>query len=98
MQQHFHLPLTLAEVAAQAHLSPNYFSERFTHVAGVTFGRYPQALRLEFAGALLGAFGAACDRGLLRSWLPHPLAFRAYKHRYGRSPIHDRGRLVATPA
>lgn len=96
MQQHFRLHLTLAEVAAQAHLSPNYFSERFTRVAGVPFGRYLQALRLEFARSLLGAselpVTEVCYAAGYRT-LSH--FERAYKHRYGRSPSHDRGRTGA---
>ena len=35
VDRHFREPLTLADVAAQAHLSPNYFSERFRALTGM---------------------------------------------------------------
>ena len=55
INHHFRQPLTLEHVAAQACLSPNYFSGRFHKLTGVTFKQYIQNLRLRFAAGLLTA-------------------------------------------
>ncbi|MFD0961517.1 helix-turn-helix transcriptional regulator [Paenibacillus chungangensis] len=53
IQLHFRSRLTLEEVAAQAGLSPNYFSQRFRQFTGVPFQNYVQDTRLQFAQSLL---------------------------------------------
>ncbi len=49
IHHHFRESLTLRDVAAQAHLSPNYFSECFHRITGCSFQAYVQSLRLQFA-------------------------------------------------
>lgn len=96
VQQHFHRPLTLAEVAAQAHLSPNYFSERFRRVTGLPFGRYLQERRLEFARSLLGASDLPVTEVCYAAGYRTLSQFeRMYKRRYGRTPGQDRRRTGA---
>nr|WP_246211299.1 AraC family transcriptional regulator [Phytoactinopolyspora alkaliphila] len=87
VDQHFREPLTLAGVAAQAHLSPNYFSERFHETTGVSFQTYLQRRRLRFARSLL----AATNLGVTE--VCHAAGFnslshfgRSYRRRYGHSP------------
>ena len=53
IREHFNEDLTLAQVAAEAHLSPAYFSTVFRRSAGVTFTRFVQAVRIEQACRLL---------------------------------------------
>ncbi|MCU6712969.1 AraC family transcriptional regulator [Paenibacillus sp. J5C_2022] len=53
IQLHFRSRLTLDEVAAQAGLSPNYFSQRFRKFTGMPFQNYVQDTRLQFARSLL---------------------------------------------
>jgi AraC-like DNA-binding protein len=92
VQQHFRQHLTLAEVAAQAHMSPNYFSERFTRIAGMPYSRYLYGLRLEFARSLLGASELPVTEICFAAGYRTLSHFeRAYKQRYGRSPSQDRG-------
>ncbi|NED99428.1 helix-turn-helix transcriptional regulator [Phytoactinopolyspora halotolerans] len=91
IDQHFREPLTLAGVAAQAHLSPNYFSERFHQTTGVSFQTYLQHRRLRFARSLL----ASTNLGVTE--VCHAAGFnslshfgRAYRRRYGSPPSAGR--------
>jgi transcriptional regulator GlxA family with amidase domain len=92
VDRHFREPLTLAEVAAHAHLSPNYFSERFRHYTGTSFQTYLQECRLRFARSLLAS------TSLSVSEVCHAAGFnslshfgRAFRRRYGAPPSmrHD---------
>lgn len=53
IQHHFRQPLSLEDAARQAHLSTNYFSDRFHKSTGMSFQHYLQQLRLQFACSLL---------------------------------------------
>jgi AraC-like DNA-binding protein len=87
VDRHFRQPLTLADAAAQAHLSPNYFSERFRIHTGTSFQSYLQERRLRFARSLLAA------TSLTVTEVCHAAGFgslshfgRAYRRRYGAAP------------
>jgi AraC-like DNA-binding protein/mannose-6-phosphate isomerase-like protein (cupin superfamily) len=92
VDRHFRESLTLAEVAAVAHLSPNWFSERFRQHAGVSFQAYLQERRLRFARSLLAStslpVGEVCHAAGFGS-LSH--FGRAYRRRYGVAPSQGRG-------
>jgi AraC-like DNA-binding protein/quercetin dioxygenase-like cupin family protein len=99
VDHHFREPLTLADVAAQAHLSPNYFSERFRDFTGTSFQAYLQQRRLRFARSLL----AATDLGVTEAC--HAAGFnsvshfgRAYRRRYGQAPSAYRAGQAAAAA
>ena len=53
LHHRFRQPVSLADAAAHAHLSPNYFSGRFRALTGIPFVQYRQELRLQFARSLL---------------------------------------------
>jgi AraC-like DNA-binding protein/mannose-6-phosphate isomerase-like protein (cupin superfamily) len=53
LHHRFRQPVSLADAAAHAHLSPNYFSGRFRALTGMSFVRYRQELRLQFARSLI---------------------------------------------
>jgi AraC-like DNA-binding protein/mannose-6-phosphate isomerase-like protein (cupin superfamily) len=87
VDRHFREPLTLGAAAAQAHLSPNYFSERFRQYTGTSFQLYLQERRLRFARSLLAS------TGLTVTEVCHAAGFnslshfgRAYRRRYGDAP------------
>jgi AraC-like DNA-binding protein/mannose-6-phosphate isomerase-like protein (cupin superfamily) len=91
VDRHFREPLTLADAAAQAHLSPNYFSERFRQYTGTSFQMYLQERRLRFARSLLAS------TGLTVTEVCHAAGFnslshfgRAFRRRYGESPSRRR--------
>lgn len=98
IDHHFHEPLRLADVARHAHLSPNYFSERFHALTGTSFQRYLRERRLDFARALL----AATDMSVTA--VCHAAGFndlshfgRAFRQRHGHPPAADRRRRRRPP-
>jgi AraC-like DNA-binding protein len=99
VDRHFREPLSLAGVAAQVHLSPNYFSERFREFTGTSFQTYLQQRRLAFAQSLL----ASTRLGVTE--VCHAAGFnslshfgRAYRSRYGESPTAFRSAAEQAPA
>lgn len=96
IDQHFREPLSLAEVAAQAFLSPNYFSQRFHELTGISFQAYVQQSRLRFARSLLAATDMWVTDAALAAGFNSPSHFsRAYRTRYGCSPTSARGLAIA---
>lgn len=95
VDRHFREPITLAEVAAQAHLSANYFSERFAEVAGASFQTYVQGRRLRFARSLLTSTSLPVTEICHAAGFNSPSHFgRAYRRKYGVAPSADRGRSL----
>jgi AraC-like DNA-binding protein/mannose-6-phosphate isomerase-like protein (cupin superfamily) len=87
VDRHFREPLALADVAAQAHLSPNYFSERFRQATGSSFQTYLQARRLRFARTLLASTDLGVTEVCHAAGFQSPSHFgRAYRRRYGEPP------------
>ena len=97
MEQHYRDPLTLDLVAAEAHLSPNYFSQLFHEWVGVTFQQHLQVLRARFASSLLRATDMpvtdVCHSSGFRT-LSH--FERAFKVHFGVSPSKWRRDLRRT--
>jgi AraC-like DNA-binding protein len=87
MEQHYRDPLSLEIVAAEAHLSPNYFSQLFHEWVGVPFQQHLQVLRARFASSLLRATDMpvtdVCHSSGFRT-LSH--FERAFKAHFGVSP------------
>jgi AraC-like DNA-binding protein len=87
IDRHFREPITLADAAAQAHLSPNYFSERFRQYAGTPFQLYLQERRLRFARSLLAATDLSVSEVCHASGFNSLSHFgRAFRRRYGAAP------------
>lgn len=87
VERHFREPLTLADVAAVAHLSPNYFSERFRSTTGTPFQTYLQNRRLQFGRSLLAATDLSVADVCHASGFNSLSHFgRAYRRRYGEPP------------
>jgi len=99
IDHHFREQLTLAEVAAQAHLSPNYFSERFRAFTGTSFQAYLQQRRLRFARSLLAATGIGVTEACHAAGFNSVSHFgRAYRRRYGQAPSAFRAVQAAAGA
>lgn len=91
IDRHFREPLTLANAAAQAHLSPNYFSERFRQFTGVSFQVYLQNRRLRFARSLLVSTDLGVTEVCHAAGFNSPSHFgRAYRRRFGAAPSAGR--------
>jgi AraC-like DNA-binding protein/mannose-6-phosphate isomerase-like protein (cupin superfamily) len=87
VERHFREPLTLADVASVAHLSPNYFSERFRGATGMPFQTYLQNRRLQFGRSLLAATDLSVADVCHASGFNSLSHFgRAYRRRYGEPP------------
>ncbi len=87
VDRHFREPLRLADVAARAHLSPNYFSERFREYTGTSFQAYLQERRLRFAQSLLTATTLSVTEVCHAAGFNSLSHFgRAYRRRYGAPP------------
>ena len=87
VDQHFREPLTLVAVAAQAHLSANYFSERFHAYTGVPFQAYLLQRRLRFARSLLVSTDVTVTEACHAAGFGNVSHFgRAYRSRYGHAP------------
>ncbi|PTY08022.1 hypothetical protein DB347_00080 [Opitutaceae bacterium EW11] len=79
--------LTVAEMAAHAHLSPSLFSRRFRATTGQTPLQYVLSLRLERARAALASTGASIARVATDFGFFDQAHFsRHFKRRYGLTP------------
>jgi AraC-like DNA-binding protein/mannose-6-phosphate isomerase-like protein (cupin superfamily) len=91
VERHFREPLTLAQVAAVAHLSPHWFSEQFRVATGSPFQVYLKNRRLQFARALLDATALPVTDVCHAAGFNDPSYFgRAYRSRYGDTPSAGR--------
>jgi AraC-like DNA-binding protein len=91
VDRHFREPLSLADAAVQAHLSPNYFSERFRAYTGMPFQSYLQARRLRFARSLLRSTSLGVTEVCHAAGFNSLSHFgRAYRRRYGEAPSQRR--------
>ncbi|GAB3975962.1 AraC family transcriptional regulator [Plantactinospora veratri] len=98
IERRFREPLTLAEVAGYVHLSPNYFSERFGQVVGVSFQSYLQARRLRFARSLLASTDLGVTEICHAAGFNSPSHFgRAYRRRFGQAPSAGRNPRPSPP-
>jgi AraC-like DNA-binding protein len=87
VDRHFREPIALADAAAQAHLSPNWFSERFRDHTGTSFQSYLQERRLRFARSLLAATTLSVTEVCHAAGFGNLSHFgRAYRRRYGAPP------------
>ncbi|MNN46582.1 Bifunctional transcriptional activator/DNA repair enzyme AdaA [compost metagenome] len=53
LDEHFHEPITLREVAERLHLNPSYFSVLFKEQTELTFSEYVSRLRIQRAKEML---------------------------------------------
>jgi AraC-like DNA-binding protein len=87
VDRHFREPISLAGAAARAHLSPNYFSERFRQYTGRPFQAYLQERRLRFARSLLASTGLSVTEVCHAAGFNSLSHFgRAFRRRYGAPP------------
>jgi AraC-like DNA-binding protein len=98
VDRHFREPVTLADAAARAHLSPNYFSERFRAHTGTSFQQYLQARRLHFARSLLASTTLSVTEVCHAAGFGSLSHFgRAYRRRYGTAPSRRPGTAGPRP-
>jgi transcriptional regulator GlxA family with amidase domain len=99
LHHHFRSPLTLENVAAQAGLTPTYFTHIFHQMTGMQFQKYLQTLRLRFAAALLQASTLPVTEICFASGFGDMAHFgRVFHARYGLSPSHFRSNPLTPPS
>ena len=93
--RNYQKPLTLDEVAAQAALSPTYFSRKFKQVTGMGFKEYLNFVRLKHAQtALLTTSGTITDIALENGFNDSNYFKDLFKKVYGKSPREYRKNAV----
>ncbi len=93
--RNYQKPLTLDEVAAQAALSPTYFSRKFKQVTGMGFKEYLNFVRLKRAQtALLTTSGTITDIALENGFNDSNYFKDLFKKVYGKSPREYRKNAV----
>ncbi|MDG0813734.1 AraC family transcriptional regulator [Cohnella rhizosphaerae] len=91
---HYREPISLAEAAAQLHLSPGYFSEKFKDWTGETFSAYVQRLRVSYADRLLSGSSLPITEIAYSAGFGSLAYFiRVYKQYRGLSPNASRKRI-----
>jgi AraC-like DNA-binding protein len=99
IQHHFREPLSLAQVAAHAHLSPSYFSDHFHRAIGVPFQSHLQDVRLRFARSLLAVSDMPVTAVCTASGFANLSHFgRAFRRKYGLPPRAFRKTRPGLPA
>lgn len=87
IEDHFHKPVRLADMARAAHLNPAYFCERFRLATGSTPGKYLTQRRLDYAQELLRTTGLPITEVALRAGFCDSSHFaRMFKRAVSMSP------------
>jgi AraC-like DNA-binding protein len=87
IHHHFRERLTLEEVAQQLPLSANYFSECFSQTYGISFQKYLQELRLQFAFSLLSSATLSITEVCYAAGFNNLSHFeRVFKQKFGQLP------------
>lgn len=93
MDTHFQLQPSLAEVAAQAHMAPNYFHRLFRQVSDITPFEYMEQRRMDQARRLLSNSQARINEIAIKCGYENPLYFsRVFRRWFGFAPSDLRRR------
>lgn len=85
------LTQSVAELAAQVHLSPSRLSRIFKDEAGIGLGQYLTLLRMRHAADLLGTSDEPIKRIAAMVGYNHPSSFvRAFQEHFSESPLSYR--------
>ncbi|MBQ8288593.1 MAG: helix-turn-helix domain-containing protein [Clostridia bacterium] len=96
---HFKEKLTLREVAAAIHLTPNYLGEIFKAEMGISFSAYLMQTRLVSARSLLQNGRCTVTQAGLASGFTSPAYFsECFKKEYGYPPYQEAAIAAASPS
>lgn len=88
---HFHEPISVADAAAIAGYTPNYFNSCFRYQIGIPFGEYLRNMRLSYAENLLRASEMPVTEIAFESGFSSLSHFsRSFREKYGCSPQDHR--------
>lgn len=87
VHDHFHEPISVADAAAVAGYTPNYFNACFRSQMGVPFGEYLRNMRLSYAENLLRASSLPVTEIAFESGFSSLSHFsRSFREKYGCAP------------
>jgi len=90
---HFHQPISVADAAAIAGYTPNYFNTCFREQLGIPFGEYLRNMRLNYAENLLRASSLPVTEIAFESGFASLSHFsRSFREKYGCAPQEYRRR------
>ena len=91
IEKHFQEDLSLEEVAAQAHFTPAYFSQRFRQMTGVTYHDYLVNCRIKNSLREIRSTDLSITDIAFRNGFPSVKSFIAYfRKTYGTTPLQYR--------
>ena len=87
VHDHFHEPISVADAAAVAGYTPNYFNSCFRSQMGIPFGEYLRNMRISYAENLLKASKMPVTEIAFESGFTSLSHFsRSFREKYGCSP------------
>lgn len=87
VHDHFHEPISVADAAAVAGYTPNYFNSCFRNQMGIPFGEYLRNMRLSYAENLLRASAMPVTEIAFESGFSSLSHFsRSFREKYGCAP------------
>jgi AraC-like DNA-binding protein len=94
LEEHFHDPLTLGDIASAANCSVRTLTSAFQRHLGISPMVHLRNLRLEHTRALLIDTGTSVSDAAIQSGFTHLGRFaKAYSDRFGERPSETRGRI-----
>jgi len=91
ISEHFREPLSLDILASHLHLSRYYLSHLFSEKIGMTFTRYVQEFRLDYAASAIRSTGKPLTEIWLEAGFDSQRTFnRAFRSRFGMTPSEYR--------
>jgi AraC-like DNA-binding protein len=91
---HFHEPISVADAAAIAGYTPNYFNSCFRSQMGIPFGEYLRNMRLSYAENLLRASSLPVTEIAFESGFASLSHFsRSFREKYGCAPQEYRCKI-----
>lgn len=98
IQQHYDRPISLAEVARTAHLSPSHLASIFKNSIGISYKQYLTAQRMDAAKRLLQTTDWSVDVIAEQVGYPNVTNFyRLFQRQTGQTPAAYRRQSSATP-
>lgn len=94
VHSHFHEPISVADAAAIAGYTPNYFNSCFRSQIGIPFGEYLRNMRLSYAENLLKASNLPVTEIAFESGFASLSHFsRSFREKYGCAPQEYRNHI-----
>lgn len=96
MEEHYMDNISLASVADELHISPEYLSRTFKKQTGTNFNNYLNNIRLQHALELLKDYGLPISEIAMQTGFQSPAYFsKCFKSAFGLSPQQWKASRIA---